>query len=67
MVLDKLASRSQRILVPWQEQPRSLSPLLYKLYFIVSNVVVYLYIYCLYAINAHRCIKFDNLQVKVSG
>ena len=40
------------------------SPLLYK-YFIVSNVVIYLYIYCLYAINVQKCIKFDNLQVKV--
>ena len=35
--------------------------------FIVSNVVIYLYIYCLYAIKVHKCIKFDNFQVKVSG
>ena len=33
--------------------------------FILNNVVICLYMYCLYAINVHKCIKFDNLQVKV--
>ena len=34
--------------------------------FIVSNVVIVIYIYCLYAINVHKCIKLDNLQAKIN-
>ena len=33
--------------------------------FIVRNVVIFLYMYCLNAINVNKCIQIYNLQVKV--